>query len=742
MIWRGRWICPPEGFGDRTPVFVKKLPKDDREITDIKLYISAMGVYEAKMNGERIGDFIMAPGWTSYERLQYQTYDILPMYRPGEENTIEVTVGNGWYGSTLMYTTNRRKENAPSTQEPFLKLPRGLLVQIRLLFADGHSEYISTDESWEVYDGPVRMNGIYEGEIYDANVPLLFAGQARKFMGGGSAVLEQEGEIVKEHEVLPGLKIIRTPKGEVVIDFGQEITGYVRTTLEKAHKGDVVDLSFAETLDKDGNFYNDNYRGARCFYRYVCKDGAQTYKPSLTFYGFRYIRVNEFPDGPKAASEKNFEAIAVYSDVKQTGFLDSSSPLLNQLFSNFIWGEKDNFLDVPTDCPQRNERLGWTGDVTAVCRAACLNFDMDRFFSKWLHDLSWDQKPSGLVDAVIPAQSERPTASAMWGDVTTVLPWQLYLSYGDKEILAHQYPSMKLWVKYITDTTTTPYLWTGPHRHYGDWLGLDAPSGSYKGSSREWFIASAFYARSTELVIKAGKVLGEDVSCYEDLYAKIVKAFRETYPTYNTQTECVLAAYFKLAPEPQKAADQLAKMVKETGHLTTGFVGTPYLLHVLSDFGYPEIAYDLLLRENYPGWLYAVKRGATTVWEHWDSIMEDGSFWSTDMNSLNHYAYSSVADWVYMTACGIRTVEEAPGYEKVEISPVPTDRLDHLEARLETRHGRIVSRWEKQDGGFLYDITVPVEATIKAGGKSVKVGPGRYVFKNAPDYNAKRPDEE
>ena len=414
--------------------------------------------------------------------------------------------------------------------------------------------------------------------------------------------------------------------------------------------------------------------------------------------------------------------------MKRTGFLSSSNTLLNQLFSNIIWGQKGNFLDVPTDCPQRDERLGWTGDAQVFVRTACLNYDVEKFFTKWLADLASDQHDDGYVGHVIPDLLQNPQASSSWGDAATICPWQVYLAFGNKQILKNQYQSMKKWIDYITSTTTTKYLWTGG-THYGDWLGLDAPSGSYKGSSNEDFIASAFYAYSTSLVIQAGTVLGEDVSELSTLYENIVSTFQKTWPTYHTQTECVLAAYFKLAKNCQAAADQLADMVRACGtKLQTGFVGTPYLLHVLSDYGHTDLAWDLLLRTKYPSWLYPVTKGATTIWEHWDGIMEDGNFWSKDMNSYNHYAYGSVADWVYSVAAGILQRKDAPGYAKVTIAPHPDKRLDWLRAELDTRHGHISSFWTKEDDSWRYEITVPVEADIVIDGVCHSVRAGSYCF--------------
>ena len=385
-------------------------------------------------------------------------------------------------------------------------------------------------------------------------------------------------------------------------------------------------------------------------------------------------------------------------------------------------------MDVPTDCPQRDERLGWTGDAQVFVKAASYNYDVEKFFTKWLHDMAADQRADGAVGQVIPDYLPEGNPSAAWGDAAVICPWQIYQTYGNPKVLADQFESMKKWVDYITSVTKDKYLWTGGE-HFGDWLGLDAPAGSYKGSSREEFIAAAFYAYSTELVVKAGHVLGEDVAAYERLYENIVKTFRETYPVYLTQTEHVLAVQFHLAENLKETADALAKMVEKDGvQIRTGFVGTPYILHVLSDYGHSDLAYSLLMRQKYPSWLYSVNKGATTIWEHWDGIMEDGSFWSMDMNSFNHYAYGAAADWIYEKAAGIQVVEEAPVFEKVRIEPKPDSRLKWLEASIQTRHGEISSRWTYVDGAVKYEITTAVPAQIVINEKVQDVTPGRYTF--------------
>ena len=715
MIWTANWIRPAQDMGEAAPVFLRAFQLDG-QVQKAVLHVTAMGVYEAEMNGKRVGEFILAPGWTVYEkRLQYQSYDVTELLLA--DNELRVTVGRGWYRGRLAgwlegMNDERRKQ------------PGGLIAQLEVTLADGSTQTIVTDASWAVQESAVRFSEIYDGEIYDASFVPGDAQPAVCFDGPTHTLIAQEGEDVREQDRLAPVCMFQTPKGETVVDFGQNLTGYVVTSLT-AQAGDQVDLSFAEVLDKDGNFYTDNYRSAKAQYHYICTDGQQTYRPRLTFWGFRYVRVNAFPATPKP---EHFTAVALHSQMKRTGYLSCSDPLLSRLFENIIWGQKGNFLDVPTDCPQRDERLGWTGDAQVFVRAACMNYDTERFFRKWLRDLAADQHEDGYVGHVIPDVLRSPDASAAWGDAAAICPWEVYQAYGSREVLEDQFGSMCRWVDYIGTVTKDAYLWTGG-KHYGDWLGLDAPSGSYKGSTREDFIASAFYAHSTLLTVKAGKALGRDVSAYEALYEKIVQTFRKAYPDYRTQTECVLAAHFGLAPDPQAAADQLAQMVKEAGvQLKTGFVGTPYLLHVLSDFGYADLAYSLLLRTEYPSWLYPVTKGATTVWEHWDGTMPDGSFWSADMNSYNHYAYGAVADWVYGVAAGIRTQEDAPGYERAVIAPVPDQRLEWLKAELETRHGVIRSQWRKQDGQWRYDLSTPVETQVVIGGRTRTVQPGAYVF--------------
>lgn len=719
MDLQAKWIRPPQDFGEVCPVFFKCFSLSEKPEKAV-LSITALGVYEAFLNGSRIGDFILAPGWTAYEkRLQVQDYDVTDLV--SSKNELSVTVGKGWYRGRIAWPspeeTNRRA-----------KIPAGLIAALTLTFSDGSQKRLSTDESWMTGESCVRASEIYDGEMFDARTnPSGALTPAVVFDGPTHTLIPQQGPFVTEQERIAPLSIFTTPAGERVVDFGQEVTGYPEISLQ-ASAGETLQLSFAEVLDQNGNFYTENYRSAKAKYTYLCTDGFQTCRPRLTFYGFRYLRLDQFPGGTDSACPEQFCAVAIHSRMTRTGYLSCSNPLLNRFFENVVWGQKGNFVDVPTDCPQRDERLGWTGDAQVFIRTACYHFDAKDFYTKWLADLSADQFENGKVGYVIPCVTDVPESSAAWGDAAVICPWELYLAYGDPQILKNQFESMKKWVDYITLKTTTKNLWTDGE-HYGDWLGLDAPAGSYKGSTREDFIASAFYAHSTDLLIRAGKRIGADVSFYEKLYADIAEAFRSAYPVYTTQTECVLAAHFHLASNCQAAADQLAKMVTDCGiQLQTGFVGTPYLLHVLSDYGYADLAWSLLLRKEYPSWLYPVTKGATTVWEHWDGIMEDGSFWSKDMNSFNHYAYGAVLDWVYGKAAGISSLPEHPGYEKISVAPLPDPRLDWLSCSFQSRFGLIRSEWKKQDGMWRYEVETPVDAVITIGGQTHAVGKGTWIY--------------
>ena len=713
MLQSQHWIKADFAAGGNVcPVF-RKVFEAKEALARAELSVTAKGVYYAELGGRRIGNFILAPGWTVYdERHQYQTYDVTELVKTGE-NTLDVTVSEGWYHGEIAKRPCTKIRNAP--------WDAAIIAELTLTYADGRTEIIGTDGSWLAGQGPVLYSDIYNGERFDARLdcggftPVTIDTDASTGM-----LIPQEGEKVVEHERFAPIAVIRTPNGETVLDFGQNLTGYPEIHLTAA-AGEKLSLSFAEILDKDGNFYTENYRSAKCEYSYICRDGEQTYKPRLTFYGFRYLRVDEFP-ASAAFTPDCFTAIAVYSDIRRTGRLNSSNAKLNQLFSNIFWGQKCNFLDVPTDCPQRDERLGWTGDAQVFVKTASYNFDVEKFFRKWMHDMNAEIKVSGQIGFIVPNVFDDSRTAEAWSDVAVIAPWQIYMTYGDKTVLEEQFDCMCAHVDKIAADH-------GYMHHFGDWLGLDAPAGSYTGSTRAELIACAYFAYDCELLVKTCSILGRDASRYEGYYKNAVAAFREKFPTYLTQTEHVLALHFRLAEDMAATAASLADMIHKNGdRLATGFVGTPYLLHALSDNGYADLAYTLLLQEAYPSWLFPVNHGATTMWEHWDGINDKGDVWSRDMNSFNHYAYGSVADWVYEKAAGIRVREDGAGFAGITVEPHPDERLGMLEASIDTRHGKVDSRWSYKDGKVRYEITVPVDATLIIDGKARAVKPGTYLF--------------
>lgn len=705
----------------RCPVFVKVFTTE--KPLKATLSITAKGVYVACLNSERIGDFIMAPGFTEYKyRHQYQVYDVTDMVEDGE-NKLEVTVSAGWYAGRIV---SRKGDWTPE-----------IIAELVLTFADGKTEIIKTDESWMSGEGPLIFSDIYDGEIYDATRGVSGLTPVIGICDGKTDnLIPQEGEIVKEQEIFKPVSIFTTPKGEKVIDFGQNLVGYPKLTVT-AKKGEVVSLSFAEVLDKDGNFYNENYRSAKCQYRYICKDGYQTFKPKCTFYGYRYIRIDEFPESA-VLKDDTFESVAVYSKMKRTGNIVTSNPKLNRLFSNILWGQRSNFLDIPTDCPQRDERRGWTGDAQVFCKTAGYNFDVYKFFKKWLRDMDVASREFGSVGFMIPGNN--PEIAAAWSDAAVIVPWQMYLTYGDKEFLSEMLDMMISHIEAIKNDSEYENTWRGGKKLYqfGDWLATDTPGAdreadftgpAYNGASRFDFLQAAFYAYDISIVVKALDVLGKDNREYIELFEKVKAQFQKDFPEYYTQTECALALRFDLTPLPEETVKLLAQKIHENGdRISTGFVGTPHILHALSENGELALAYTLLLQEKYPSWLYQVNLGATTMWEHWDSIDENGDMWSPKMNSFNHYAYGAVADWMYEVAAGIKQADDSAGFEKLVIKPHPDKRIESFEATYDTKNGVVCSKWYYDDDKVIYKISLPTDAKVILDGKEYNLKKGEYVF--------------
>ncbi len=721
-----KWIASPCLAGSEvyTLRHAFRLKKAVKKAT---LYASALGVYVPYLNGARVGKGVLAPGWTSYHsRVQVQSYDVTAQL--AEQNELAFGVGLGWAASYIGHVDT----NKCYTEKP------ALIAWLDVTYADGEKETVATDETWDVYTNEVLFAEIYHGETVDKTAEIKPVGKAEPY-AVKARLVKQMGEWITEHERLSPVELIHTPSGETVIDFGQNMTGYVELRI-KAPRGSRTVIHHAEVLDKDGNFYNENYRTARNELIYVASGEEDVFKPSYSFQGFRYIKLVEYPFDKVDLS--GFTAIVVHSDMKRTGRFVCGNEKINQLYHNIVWGQKSNYLDVPTDCPQRDERLGWTGDAQVFCRTGAINFDVEKFFEKWLGDVALEQHPSGAVAGIVPdCMPTHPTRlSAAWGDVACVAPWQMYLAYGNKKALKKSFPMMKKWVGYQRNSGPEEYLWLGGY-HYGDWLAMDAGEDSYVGATSTDLIASAYYAYSTKLVVLAGEALGENVEEYRELYNNVRAAFRayfmkdgmplEQYPLTEkipagrtkpidqlrrgmTQTAIVLILYFGLCEEHERAglAAKLVELIRENGNrMTTGFVGTPYILHALSENGYADVAYELLMQEQNPSWLYSVTHGATTMWEHWNSLKEDGSFWSTAMNSFNHYAYGAVYDWIFGVACGIQPIGEAPAYREITLAPHPSKCLGFADTSLDSRSGTVRAHWYYKGDTVYYEFEIPAGMT-------------------------------
>lgn len=733
--WKAKWITVADADSSRPSPMLRKNFTLKNTVKSAKAYITAHGLYEAGINGKRVGEAYLTPGWTSYnKRLQYQVYDVSSMLKKGV-NTFGVMLGSGWYRGNLAFEGKRN----------YFGDKLGLLMQVEVVYADGSRETLVSDGSWKFSFGPVKSSEIYHGENYDARLEKKgwdLAGyndanwkKVTEVPFGEEKLISTEGPLVTKHERITGKRVIKTPKGETVIDFGQNMTGWVHFKLT-GKAGQTIKIHHAEVLDKAGNFYTDNLRAAKETNSYTFKgSGVEEWEPRFTFQGFRYIRIEGY-SGP--IDPTKFTAVVLHSTIPVTGTFQASNPLLNQLQHNIQWGQKGNFVDVPTDCPQRDERLGWTGDAQAFSSTAMYNMNTAAFFTKWLGDVAADQLPNGSIPFVVPnVLGDGASGSAGWADVATIMPWNMYLFYGDSRILERQYESMKGWVNFMKSKSTNNLWNTG--FHFGDWL-FYRPDDDNDGRSAitdKYLIAQCFYAHSTQLLINSAEVLGkkDDVRMYKSLLKDIKEAFLKEYLTPSgrlvsgSQTAYVLALNFDMLPENLRAqaADRLVQNIKDYGnHLTTGFLGTPYLCHVLSRFGHLDTAYTLLMQDTYPSWLYPVKQGATTIWERWDGQKPDGSFQTPGMNSFNHYAYGAIGDWMYKNVAGINTDSVSTGYKSITISPKPGGKLSSAKGALETLYGKVESGWTLQNGQFKLNVVIPPNTTAlitlpKASPDAVKV---------------------
>lgn len=744
--WKGKWISA-ESEADFYTSFGQWLKKEftlpPGEISSAWLFATAHGIYEASINSFRAGDGVLMPGWTEYgKRLLFQMYDVKASLHEGL-NSICAHIGPGWYKGDLAGWIHLRGVYGHCT---------GFNAMLLIRYRDGKQITVGTDGTWRWSRSAVLYSEIYHGEVKDGRrrpdevTDWAFVRETGEETG---PLVPQDGVFVRRKETVIPKRLFRTPNGELVLDFGQNMVGWVKIHVSGA-AGEYVELSHAEILDRAGNVYTGNLREARQRVKYILHGGEEeTFEPSFTWQGFQYVRIDHWPGTPKL---QDFMGVVVYSDLRQAGYFRCSNPLINRLEENIRWGMKGNFVDIPTDCPQRDERMGWTGDIQVFARTASCLMETAPFFRKWLRDLKAAQLPDGGIPYVVPdiltfqdRDVRNPGANhsaSGWGDAAVVCPYTAYRYSGDKRLLQEFYPMMKMWVEYVRKRAEGGVIWDSGYQ-YGDWLALDAEPGSRFGKTPNVLTATAYYAHSVDLVRKTAGILKkeEDARFYGQLFLQIQEAFQKRFydedgrMKVRTQTAHVLALAFGLAGERyrEKTAEDLAELIEEWNGLSTGFLGTPHICRVLADNGRADLALRLLTKTEYPSWLYPVTKGATTIWEHWDSIRPDGSFWSDGMNSFNHYAYGSIGDWIYGSLLGMDTSEDAPGYRESIVAPVPGGGITWAEGGCYTPYGLLEVKWQVVDGEFFLRVMVPFGTACRVilPGKTKPhiAGPGRHEFR-------------
>jgi alpha-L-rhamnosidase len=733
--WTARFISPRElgGLGTPAPVLHSVLDVPGG-VVKARLYATAHGLYTATLNGRRVGDQVLAPGWTSYaHRLRYQTYDVTDLVREGR-NDLEVLLGNGWYRGRLGFGGGRRGLYGDRL---------ALLTQLEVTTADGTVHVLATDTSWSARDSGVLADDLYDGQRTDLRVETGDRTDAVGVIDADLArLVAPDGPPVRVNQVLPAVAVFTSPSGATLVDFGQNLVGWVRLRVRDQPSGREVVVRHAEVLE-DGELGVRPLRTAKATDSYLLAGGPlEVLEPSLTFHGFRYAAIS----GLDKVRPEDVEAVVVGSDLRRTGWFTSSSSLLNRLHENIVWGMRGNFVDVPTDCPQRDERMGWTGDIQVFSPTACFLFDSAGFLSSWLADLAAEQRPDGSVPFVVPDVIGTPgPAAAAWGDAATLVPWVLYQRTGDVGLLARQLPSMRAWVDHVAGLAGADRLWTGGFQ-FGDWLDPSAPPDDpFKAKADPDVLATAYLARSAEVVGLAAAAAGDaDVAeKYARLAGEVREAFAHEYVTpagrvlSDAPTVYALALEWALLPgedQRQHAGNRLADLVRSSGfRVSTGFVGTPLVTDALTSSGHLDVADRLLLQTGCPSWLYAVTMGATTVWERWDAMLPDGAINPGQMTSFNHYAFGAVADWLHRTVAGLAPA--APGYRELLIRPAPARGLASASARHRTPYGDAEVSWERSDGRLRLHLVVPVgaAATVYVPGQAepVRVGHGAHTWQVA-----------
>ena len=747
--WPGKFITDGSySFTEKKvspePMTFRKKIRAAGNVVKAYVYATAMGMYEMYFDGEKVGNRYFAPGFTSYKkRLQYQTYDVTEFFNQGKEINVDFTVSGGWAVGSFIYSRNNR----------FAADRQALSAMFYFVYDNGEADLFGTNSSWLVTrQGKVKMADLYDGETFDSTVELeesAWRNAEEEKLKYNPQIIAECGAPVTEHEVF--LPLAEDKKGEEIIyDFGQNFAGIVRFTVKNAKKGQIIEIRHAEILNPDGTLNTSFLRSAKATVTYICSDGEQTFSPSFTYMGFRYVSV-------KGVEKENFEikAVALYSDIADRGSFECSDEMINKLQSNIRWSTKSNFVDIPTDCPQRDERMGWTGDIAVFGTTACFNFDTGRFLKKWLKDVRSEQLPTGGLPNTVPANGfgfpvTMPTmAIDWWGDAAVLVPWALYMSDGDINVLKENYDMMKKYVGACKRWAAAlsfgknRYIWHTPSVfHFGDWVAPDAPKMQQWQKRSKWTATASLYNTSSILSKIAG-ILGheDDAKEYKKLSENVADAYESIFTDGSGklyeefQTAYVLPVWFGMFKKEnqKKAVENLVKLIEKSDYcIGTGFPGTPYILFALADNGRADVAYKMLLNTKCPSWLYEVKMGATTIWERWDGLDENGQCpigddGTDNMISYNHYASGAVGDFLYKRIAGIEPLEA--GYRKFRVKPVIGGNLSYAKAKIDTSYGVASSEWHLKDSDFYIDIEVPVGCKCileLPDGKIYEYGSGHY----------------
>jgi len=714
--WQARFISPDwdeDAQQDQPAVLLRRTFTARESIAHARLYTTALGVYEAELNGVPVGDQVLAPGWTAYpRRLRYQTYDVTTLLQAGE-NTLAAQLADGWYRGRIGFTGNTRALYGDRL---------AWLAQLEVHYTDGTTETLVTnaDGAWQAAHGPVRRSSIYDGESYDARIEPADWRGVRVERRDLATLVAPVGPPVRRIEELAPVSITTSPSGKTLVDFGQNLVGRIRFTVQGEAGREIV-LRHAEVLE-DGEPAYGPLRTAEATDRYILRGGSpETYEPRFTFHGFRYVEVTGWPG---ELTPDDLRAVVLHTDLERTGTFHSSDELLNRMHQNVVWSMRGNFLDIPTDCPQRDERMGWTGDIQVFSPTACYLYDSAGFLASWLAELAAEQGENGIVPFVVPKVAiGADTGTAVWGDASTIVPWVLYQSYGDLGLLRTQFSSMRGWVDHVASLAGESRLWDRGFQ-FGDWLDPAAPADRPEAArTASEIVATAYLARSADIVAETARLLGHDAEAqqYEVLAAEVRSAFAAEYVTgagrlmSDAPTAYALAVQFALLPgaaQREHAGRRLAELVRSGGYkINTGFVGTPLICDALAETGHLDSAYRLLLQKGQPSWLYPVTQGATTIWERWDSLLPDGKVNPSGMTSFNHYALGAVADWLHRTVAGLAPA--APGYRTLRIAPRPGGGLTSAEATLRTPYGQAEVAWRLESEQLHVTALIPPNSTAQ-----------------------------